>query len=120
MSWILLVVVFACNQNPMLSYANTIRQRTAPPGGATTSVVDAGRSKASVGFSWDVLTSWSWDQYGQWLTRELAPDFMTSQRESDVLIFTRRVNGDSYRLECRRAPAQTGMTVHITFTAAAD
>jgi hypothetical protein len=125
-SVVVLSLAIACATNvaacaaDVSAYASAIQRRTVPPGAAATAVVEARRTDVSVTFSWDVSSTWSIEQYGDWITRAFERDFTAIAPQPDVLVFTRESSGDVYRLECRLTRGEDGLTVHATFTAAAN
>jgi hypothetical protein len=117
---IALCLVVACGNDGPSEYAARLQCRTTPPGGSSTPINLVRTTNASQTFAWDVSTGWSAERYSEWLAMTLRDDFTRSSSATNVAVFTRRLSGDVYRLECQVVSGEGEIIVHIIFIAVAD
>ena len=106
--------------NAVAPFAQEIHRRTVPAGGSATTISQSHPTAASIRYEWDVRTDLTWEKYAEWIVVQLQPDFGAHRAESATMIFTRRLNGDLYRLCFEPVVVGLERHVHVTLDAAAD
>jgi hypothetical protein len=116
----LCLVVVGCRNDGLSAYATGLQRRITPPGGRSTAIALVRATNASRTLTWDVHTGWSSERYIEWLTTTLSADFTRRPTAANPLVFTRRLSGDVYRLECQFDSTEGVTIVHVSFMAVAD
>lgn len=102
----LLPLVVACSTEPSAESsiereARALRELTVPPAARNLDVSSVERINSTGRVSWEFETTWSWEQYGEWVTERLEKrgHFAAAARGINRLNFLKLLAGDTHAVE---------------------
>jgi hypothetical protein len=121
---VLFPLALACSSEPSPETsidrdARAIRELTVPSAAKSLDVSSVEWLNSTARFSWELETTWSWEQYARWVTDRLEREghWTPGPGDRESLDFIRQLPGDTHVVRIEAARPGPPLLIRVTFRA---